>query len=148
MPPLDNPQHERFARLLYEGMKSIDAFVAVGYKRNDGNASRLKNSEKVKARVAEWRLQEAQVANLDKSFVISGLMRIANNHEETMPAASVAAYKLLGQTQALELFTEKSKTDISLLDLLQKATSEDKLKVIQELSTRLGLTKAEDLLDG
>ena len=148
MPPLDDPRHEKFARLIYEGAKAIDAFEIVGYKRHDGNASRLRHSDKIEARLSELAQETARAAAVSKSFVLGGLYDIAMMHKETNPAASVAAFKLLGQTAALELFTEKSKADINLLDMISKATAEDKVEVIRQLTHKLGLTTDKDLLDG
>ena len=148
MPPLDDPKHEKYARLLYEGVLQKEAYVKAGFKFNEGNASRLKSSEKIQERIREFHSMDAQVANLDKAFVLSGLMRIALKQEDDAPAASVAAFKLLGQTAALELFTEKSKADINLLDMISKATAEDKVEVIRQLTHKLGLTTDKDLLDG
>jgi hypothetical protein len=148
MPPLDDPRQEKFAIYLHQGLLQKDAYEKAGYKYHEGNASRLAHSEKIETRLRELHQQDALVAGLSKSFVLGGLMYIAGKHTESNPAASVAAFKLLGQTAALELFTEKSKQDISLLDLISKATPEDKVKVIQELTARLGLTTEKDLLDG
>ena len=53
MPKLTNPKHEHFARLIAEGVPASKAYVDVGYKKNDGNAVRLKGNEKVARRVEE-----------------------------------------------------------------------------------------------
>jgi hypothetical protein len=50
--PLDDVKHEKFAQEIAKGRKPSDAYVAAGFKRHEGNASRLRNSEPVKARVS------------------------------------------------------------------------------------------------
>src|SRR5262249_39536732 len=61
MPPLDNPRWEHFAQEIAKGKTAREAYVLAGYKKNDGNASRLKSNEKLTARVNE--LVERTAAN-------------------------------------------------------------------------------------
>jgi phage terminase small subunit len=53
MGPLANQRHERFAQALAQGKSASEAYVLVGYKANDGNASRMKGNERILARVQE-----------------------------------------------------------------------------------------------
>lgn len=78
MPVLDNPRHERFAQELASGKSASEAFVKAGYKKNDGNAIRLKGNEKVQARLGELLGKAAKKVELDKEWVISRLMENAN----------------------------------------------------------------------
>ena len=41
MPVLKNPKHELYAQRLAKGETEASAYVAVGYKPDDGNASKL-----------------------------------------------------------------------------------------------------------
>jgi hypothetical protein len=41
MPVLKNPRHERFAQFMAEGKTCVDAYQLAGFKRDDGNSSRL-----------------------------------------------------------------------------------------------------------
>jgi len=52
MPPLDNPRWEHFAQEIAKGKTAREAYVLAGYKKNDGNASRLKSNEKL---TASWK---------------------------------------------------------------------------------------------
>jgi len=51
--PIKNTRHEAFAQALATGMPATKAYVAAGYKANDGNSARLKGNDTVKARVFE-----------------------------------------------------------------------------------------------
>ena len=62
MPILPNPRHERFAQALAKGKPACAAYEEAGYRRNDGNAVRLKGNEKIKTRVSELQGQGAERA--------------------------------------------------------------------------------------
>lgn len=51
MATLPNPRHERFAQELAKGTEAGDAYEIAGFKRNDGNARRLRQDKAVKKRV-------------------------------------------------------------------------------------------------
>lgn len=53
--PLRNPKHEKLAQELAGGSADADAHEAAGYKRDDGNASRMCHRADVQARVQELR---------------------------------------------------------------------------------------------
>ena len=89
MPPLNNARHEAFARALFEGKSADEAFVIAGYKRNRGNASRLKANESVSRRLAELQAQAAKSAKIT----------IGSICEELSEATAVAKSK--GQAQAM-----------------------------------------------
>ena len=69
MPVLSNPKHERFAQELAKGKSASEAYIAAGYKANDGNASTLKGNQKVLDRVEE--LQERLIAKVEAATVIT-----------------------------------------------------------------------------
>jgi hypothetical protein len=48
---LKSPKHERFAQELAKGTDTGDAYEIAGFKRNDGNARRLKLNEAIVMRV-------------------------------------------------------------------------------------------------
>jgi hypothetical protein len=54
------PRHERFAQGIAAGMLQIEAYVAAGYARNEGEASRLRKKPQVAARIAELCASSAQ----------------------------------------------------------------------------------------
>lgn len=53
MPQLANDRHERFARAVADGMRTVDAYEAAGYPRSASSASQLKSRPEVSARIAE-----------------------------------------------------------------------------------------------
>jgi phage terminase small subunit len=53
MSVLSNPRHERFAQELANGISASEAYVAAGFRKNDGNAWRLKSNEAVLNRIEE-----------------------------------------------------------------------------------------------
>jgi hypothetical protein len=54
MPVLKNPRHERFAQIMAEGKTCVDAYQLAGFKRDDGNSSRLLSARpEIQARFQE-----------------------------------------------------------------------------------------------
>jgi hypothetical protein len=68
MPALSNPKHEAFAIALFKGLSQRAAYEQAGYTHNDGNATRLKNNEKVQTRIAELQAEAAKKAIEQVSF--------------------------------------------------------------------------------
>jgi len=68
VPALKNPKHEQFAQELIKGVNAGDAYVSVGYKHDDGNASRL--VQKVQARVQELTRKSAARAEVTLASLI------------------------------------------------------------------------------
>ena len=64
MPILTNPKHERFAQELAKGKTGDEVYVLAGYKRNKDNASRLKATESILARVSELLTPSATKAEI------------------------------------------------------------------------------------
>ena len=75
MAALVNQRHEKFAQGLAEGKSATEAYKNAGYTPNDGNATRLKGNERIKARVAE--LQECGAAHA--ALTLEGLINEASD---------------------------------------------------------------------
>jgi hypothetical protein len=65
--PLQNPRHERYAQGIAAGMSQIDAYVAAGYARNEGRASRLRQVVQVRERIAQLTASSAQAVAIASS---------------------------------------------------------------------------------
>lgn len=74
VPVLENPKHERFAQELAKGKTATEAYVLVGYKDNDGNASKM--AAKVQDRVKEITGKAADKAGVTIERVLSELALI------------------------------------------------------------------------
>lgn len=87
--PLENARHEAFARAVAEGTPQGEAYEGAGYKAHDGNASRLSNNEKIKARVDE--LKSLVVASViarsaaSKEYVIEALVDTLERCRQASP---------------------------------------------------------------
>ena len=76
MPVLKNPKYELFAQGLAKGVADVDAHEQAGYKRNAGNASRLKRNENIQARVDELLSAGSERAEIDIARTLSELGRV------------------------------------------------------------------------
>ena len=76
MPILSNSKHERFAQALAQGMSASAAFVEAGYNAHEGNASRLRGNEKVKARVDELLSAGAEKAGVTVQRIVEELAKV------------------------------------------------------------------------
>ena len=76
MPVLSNSKHERFAQEIAQGVSASAAFVAAGYAKNDGNASRLNGNEKVRARVEELLSEGAEKAGVTIQRIVDELAKV------------------------------------------------------------------------
>lgn len=76
MPILSNSKHERFAQEVAQGRSSADAFEAAGYKRHEGNASRLRGNEKVRARIDEILQAGAEAAGVTVQRIVDELAKV------------------------------------------------------------------------
>jgi phage terminase small subunit len=128
MPPLENARHERFAQELLAS-PARDAYRRAGFKSEpqfvDANASRLKSSDKVAARVRELNAEAAAMAKLSKSYIIKGLIETAdkalgrrkvNGKREVDLSAANRAFELLGRE--LGMFVERRQEVKDELDML------------------------------
>jgi len=144
--PLKNARHEAFAQALAEGMSATRAYVAAGYKPNDGNSARLKGNDTVKARVSEL---------IGKAEARTGvtLDRVLRHYEQIA---------FIGMSRFLHIGTDGEPViDLSActpadLDLLAEATVDDitdgnrsvrririklldKMKALEALGRHLGM---------
>jgi hypothetical protein len=67
---LANQRHEIFAHGLARGLTGREAFLEAGYRKNDGNTSRLANNEKVVRRVNELKELVARMRNLSTHKIV------------------------------------------------------------------------------
>lgn len=90
--PLKNERHEAFAHGLAKGMTQIEAYVAAGYKPDDGAAARLSGNVRISERVAELLARAARRTEISVASVTETLLRIAKKGEEIgeAPGLSVA----------------------------------------------------------
>lgn len=135
MPTLDDPRHEKFAQELARGASNADAYMAAGYNTKSvaaasANANRLLKNAAVRARVEELQGKAAEIAVLDRAWVLDRLMRNARicMGEETVkvkrakrgttdvqeievhardPREANKALELLGKTPELALFIDR-----------------------------------------
>jgi len=112
MPVLADPKHEKFAQLLFEGVDDGNAYVQAGYKKNPGNASRLKNNEKIQGRVIELLEKAADVSIYNKEWVLRELAdtyKVAKDCGQH--SAAVGALKLIGTEGGM--FETKSQVTVN-----------------------------------
>lgn len=76
MPVLKNAKHERFAQGLAQGKTATDAHEAAGFKRDDGNASKLAARPEVQARVQEITGAAAAKVGVGIEQVVAELVKI------------------------------------------------------------------------
>jgi hypothetical protein len=101
MPPLNNARHERFCLALLEGKSADEAFVIAGYKRNRGNASRLKANESVSRRLQELQAEaaanaEVTVASICKELDEANAVARERGQAAAMVSAATLRAKLAG----------------------------------------------------
>jgi hypothetical protein len=68
--PLKNTRHERFVQALLQGESAVDAYEHAGFRRDDGNAAKLKAHPKVQERLAELQTEVAK----DTKVTVESLM--------------------------------------------------------------------------
>lgn len=87
--PLKNEKHEKFAQSLAEGKGVAESYVAAGYAPNEGNASRLKGTEKVAARVAALKRSIVQSvierSTISKEYVLEALVDTLERCRQAAP---------------------------------------------------------------
>lgn len=77
MPVLSNAKHELFAQGIAKGSTVTDAHAAAGFKRNDGNASKLAARPEIQARVKEITGAAAERAGVTAERVLAELEKLA-----------------------------------------------------------------------
>lgn len=101
MPKLKNARHERFAQGLTAGKTADQAYVDAGFKRNDGNAARLKGNDRIKARVEELQHKAAERAVTTVEDIARQLdddrgVARKNKQGSAMVSATMGKAKVLG----------------------------------------------------
>jgi hypothetical protein len=111
MAPLTNPRHESFVRYLLQGKDATDAYEAAGFKRDDGNAARLKSNPKVTARLAELQSEIAAKVPITIESLIAELEEV--RHAATGKNQFAAAVRaVLGKAQLSGLLVERQKVEV------------------------------------
>ena len=123
---------------------SDDAHTKAGYKKNRKNATRLKTTQDIQARIAELQGRVADKMIIDKAWVTNNLVRAADlslrtkvdaagvSHPEptyNAPAA-VSAIKLVGQT--LNAFVERHEhtgKDGAAIQVEEEITVDERSKI-------------------
>lgn len=87
--PLDNEKHEKFAQGLAEGKSKSEAYKEAGYEPHAGNATRLSQNEKVKARAEELKaavVQSVIARNVaSKEYVLEALVDTLERCRQASP---------------------------------------------------------------
>jgi phage terminase small subunit len=114
------PKQEEFVRAYVDTSCASTAYRraynAEGMKDNSihVNACKLLKSAKVALRINELQERATKTAVLDRAWVLERLMRNADKGAEMDDlTASNKALELLGKTEELQMFIEKSKSDIT-----------------------------------
>jgi len=111
MPPLRNPRHERFVGLLLEGKAATDAYGAAGFKRDDGNAARLKANPKVAARLAELQSEIASETKVTVAGLISEL-EAARKAATNLEQFSTVVKSIEAKARISGLLVEKKQVEV------------------------------------
>lgn len=133
MPELKNDRWERFCHGLLEGKTADQAYVDAGFKKNRGNAARLKANESILSRVAELKEAAAQSAVLTQEEIINGIRDdIKKASEDKQYAAVFKGWELLGKHWGLE---DKLKVDQTVRERSPYAKDHN-LMVLEKLPQR------------
>ena len=76
MAVLKNPKHEIFAQELAKGSTQAKAYLAAGYKANDGNANKLASNPKVQERVRKITGKAAEKAGVTVERIMRELSKL------------------------------------------------------------------------
>jgi len=94
---LSNPRHERFAQELAKGKTADEAYVLAGYKKNDGNATRLKGNERILERLGELQNRAAKRTEVTVESLIAEAEEVRRLAvEKGQLSAAIAAIKEKG----------------------------------------------------
>jgi phage terminase small subunit len=130
MPVLKNAKYELFAQNLAQGMKQADAHEKAGFKRNDGNASKLAAKPEIDARI-----KELKEIGAEKAAVAIGVTK----------EKITAELAKLGFSNMLDYMTVGA-DGLPFIDMSMIATDRDKGAAIQEVivetTTRMEINAA------
>lgn len=121
--PLKNARHERFAQELAKGKSVDDAYAAVGYTPNRGNAARLKAKEGILSRLTELQVRTAEKATTTAADIAAQLdedRSFARNLKQAAAAVSAS----LGKAKVLGLIIDRAKVEHEG-NIILTITSED-----------------------
>lgn len=152
MPVLKNSRWERYAQLLAKGKVADKAYVEAGFKRDDGNATRLKNRPEIIARVDEILGRAAKKAEVTAEMVIRELAKIGFSDIRNAVKWGSKAALAEGDTDAnhVELIASTvidDDTAAAIAEVSQNATGglkvklHDKRAALVDLGRYLGLFK-------
>jgi hypothetical protein len=110
--PLKNARHERFAQELAKGKSQLEAYVAAGYKPDDGAACRLSGNVRVRDRVLELtKITTEKVIEktaIDAAWV---LKKAAELHDKALKAKQLSVAKgaldIIGKHVDVQAFREQ-----------------------------------------
>ena len=117
MSVLKNAKYELFAQYLAQGMKQADAHEKAGFKRNDGNASKLAAKPEIDARI-----KELKEIGAEKAAVAIGVTK----------EKITAELAKLGFSNMLDYMTVGS-DGLPFIDMTAIAADRDKGAAIQEV---------------
>lgn len=106
MPPLKNPRHEKFVQCLLEGKSATEAHELAGYRRDDGNATRLRVNPKVRERLAELQSEIAKEAKVTVESLIAELEE-ARQKATSLDQLSAATAAIMGKAKISGLLVQK-----------------------------------------
>lgn len=89
MPPLENPRHEAFCQFIIKGLSKADAYEEAGFAPGHDHGARLYGHEDVQQRIAELRVEQADISGATPRSVIAGLLRLAKASEALEDAGGV-----------------------------------------------------------
>ena len=111
MAPLKNVRHERFVQDLLEGKNATDTYEQAGFKRDDGNAARLKANPKVAERLAEL---QAEIA-AETVVTVQGLINEMESARKTatdLKQLSAAIKAIEGKAKLSGLLVDKKQIEV------------------------------------
>jgi hypothetical protein len=115
MAPLRNVKHEQFVQLLLQGKDATDAHEQVGFRRDSGNAARLRRNPKVQARLRELQDEVAAKVPITIESLI-GELEQARQHATGKNQFAAAIKAILGKAQLAGLLVERSKVEVTNTD--------------------------------
>jgi hypothetical protein len=122
--PLKNSRQERFAQELAKGKSQLDAYVAAGYKPDDGAACRLSGNVRVADRVAELKSRAAEKVVVTVADIAAQLDE-DRAFARRVESAAAAVSATMGKAKVLGLILDKHEhsVDPKLAALIEKGMS-------------------------
>jgi phage terminase small subunit len=136
MPSLNNARHEKFCLALLEGKSADEAFVIAGYKKNRGNASRLKANENVLARLTELQAAAAKASEVTVESLLAEL-EDAREKATTRDQLSAAVRAIEAKAKVSGLLTQK-------VEIIDPAQAFDNARTPEEIAAVLARGIAGD----